>query len=125
MARVWAWFRNPSALLSLVERLQVGTGISIIVRDPREPHDVIIVGTIVPDMQCYPFLDMPHQLRRLGMTKPVVEYFMQVLQRHGSLVSVESTTSETIQTLGRLQARDIMILGKPRSDVKTGSAQAF
>jgi hypothetical protein len=105
----------------LVERLGAGTGISIIVVDPREPHDVIIVGTIVRDMRCYPFLDVHHHLRRLGVTRTVAEYFMQVLRHHGALVGVDSTTWETIQTLGSLGARDIMILGHPTTDAKTGS----
>lgn len=125
MARVWAWFRNPSAVLSLVDRLGDGTGVSMIVHDPKEPHDVIILGTIVRDMGCYPFLDVRHQMRRLGLTKPVAEHFMHVLGRHGALVCVESTNRETIQTLGSLGARDIMILGEPTTDAKTGSVPVF
>lgn len=125
MARVWAWFNNPSAVLSLAERLGDGIGISMIVHDPKNPRDVIILGSIAQDMGCYPFLDVRHQMRRLGLTKSVTERFSQVLRRHGALVCLESMNLEAIQMLGSLGARDIMISGPPTTGVKTGSARAF
>lgn len=109
MPRVWAWFYEPSAVLSLVEELGDEHRVSILVRDPKDREDVIVMGPITRDMACYPFLDVRHQIRRLGVKKSLAEHYTRVLQRGGAVVCVETPDKNTMRALGHLDARDVLV----------------
>lgn len=106
MPRVWAWFSEPSRVLSLID--QLGSAVSVLLRDPEVQENVVVLGPITRDMACYPFLDVPHQIRRFGIRRDDAEHYCRVLQRGGAVVCVDSSDASTLQLLDHLAARDVL-----------------
>ncbi len=108
MARAWAWFYKPSAVLSLVQELGDENRISVLFRDPEEQKDVIVIGPITREMACYPFLDVRHQIRRFISKKAIAEHYARVLARGGAVVCIDTPDDGTFRTLGELHAHDVL-----------------
>lgn len=109
MPRVWAWFHNPSAVLSLVDELGNENQVSVMLRDPKDQQDVVVMGPISRDMACYPFLDVQHQFRRFGVKKAVAEHYARVIGRGGAVVCVEAPDIGTVRVLNHLDAHDVLL----------------
>lgn len=109
MPRAWAWFHNPTAVLSLVDELGEQNRVSVFLRDPKEQDNVVVLGPITRDMACYPFLDICHQIRRFGVKKAVAEHYSRVLRRGGAVVCVETADIGAMRALDELKARDVMV----------------
>ena len=109
MQRVWAWFYEPSAVLSLVEELDDKIGVSILLRDPDSLGDVVVTGPMTEAMGCYPFLDVRHQIRRFGVRKAEAEHYVRVLARGGAVVCLEAPGDEALRTLTELDAHDVLV----------------
>lgn len=107
--RIWAWFHNPSTVLSLVDTVSEQDHISVMFRDPDNEHDVVITGPIIRDMACYPFLDVAHHMRRLGMKKSLANHYARVIQRGGAVVCIEAPDTHAVNTLNQLDAHDVLV----------------
>ncbi len=109
MSRTWAWFHNPRTVLSLVDELGEDTRVSLLIKDPDAQESVMVMGPLSRDMACYPFLDVRHQIRRLGVKKPLAEHYTQVIARGGAVVCVETRNDEAVDVLNGLDARDVLV----------------
>lgn len=107
MPRMWAWFDQPSRVLSVLD--QLGGTVSVLVRDPKVQEDVVVMGPITRDMACYPFLDVPHQIRRFGVRRQEAEHYVQALLRGGAVVCVDSGDANTKQVLDQFDAQDVLV----------------
>lgn len=106
MPQVWAWFNEPSRVLALVE--EIG-GVSVLLRDPKMQDDVVVMGPVTRDMACYPFLDVPHQIRRFGMRRSEAEHYVKILRTGGAVVYIDNGDPDTKSVLDQLEARDILM----------------
>ncbi|MCY0878248.1 MAG: hypothetical protein OWU84_04850 [Firmicutes bacterium] len=104
MPRVWAWFHNPSAVISLVNQMGQDHRVSVILLDPQDPRDVLVLGPLTRDMACYPFLDVLHQLRRFGVKKSMAEVYAEVLRQGGAVVCIDTDDRRAFGVLHHLQA---------------------
>lgn len=109
MRRVWAYFDEPSSVLSLVDQLGGTDHVSILVRDPGAQYEVVVMGPITHDMACYPFLDVPHQIRRFGVTRSEADHYVRVLRRGGAVVCLHQCDSGTRRVLDALEAQEISL----------------
>lgn len=108
MARIWASFEKPAAVLSLVDELGGTERISVLVRDPRGRQDVVVLGPLIQDMSCYPFLDVPHHIRRLGLRRWDAEQYVQVLRRGGAVVCLDEGIDGAVELLAHYEAHDVL-----------------
>lgn len=109
MPRTWAWFHNPQTVLSLVSELGEATHVSLLVKDPDAQESVMVMGPLSRDMACYPFLDVRHQIRRLGVKRALAEHYTRVLARGGAVVCVDTEGSGTVEILNHLDAQDVLV----------------
>lgn len=110
MERAWAWFHDPSMVLPLVKELDGDSRISLLVQDPEDHQDVMVVGPLSHDMACYPFLDIPHQIRRFGVRKSLAEHYTRVLYHGGAVICVEFSSQRTLKALLQTHhAHDVVI----------------
>ena len=109
MPRIWAWFEKPATVLTLMDKLGGTDRVSILVRDPRAQHDVVVMGPLTRDMACYPFLDVPHHIRRLGLRRPDAEQYAHALRRGGAVVCLDDGDDGTIEMLSDLKAQDVLV----------------
>jgi hypothetical protein len=108
VARIWASFEQPAAVLSLVDELGGTDRISVLVRDPRARSDVVVLGPLIQDMACYPFLDVPHHIRRLGLGRGDAEQYARVLRRGGAVVCVDEGVDGAVELLTNFEAHDVL-----------------
>ncbi|MCL5115682.1 MAG: hypothetical protein M1272_00830 [Firmicutes bacterium] len=109
MPRAWAWFHNPSTVLSLVNQLGDDTQVSVLMQDPDQ-QDVVVLGPISRDMACYPFLDVCRQMRRFGVRRTLAEHYARVLRRGGAVICLETPDITTMRVLDELNAKDVFSL---------------
>ncbi len=93
MLHLWKWFDHPKHALTFIRRLTVTVPVSFVMRDPHSPHDVLVGGPLAHAMACYPFLDLPHQLRRFGATPKQTAFYLNLLRHGGVLVMIDVPTS--------------------------------
>lgn len=82
---------------------------SLLIKDPEAHDRVMVMGPLRHDMACYPFLDVCHQIRRLGVKKGLAEHYARVLHRGGAVVCVETPDVQAVRLLDALNAQDVMV----------------
>lgn len=109
MAKIWGWFPDAEALAGCVQSLSREAKISVAFRRPdSRPDEVLVVGPLTRDLDCYPFLDLLHHIRRFGVTRQIAERYAEALEAGGFLVCVESAYPYVMQVLHRYRARDLV-----------------
>ncbi|AEW06831.1 hypothetical protein Sulac_3388 [Sulfobacillus acidophilus DSM 10332] len=91
VSRTWGWFHDPKAMLALLKHQarQPAIDISLIMADPKHPEQILVLGPLSDEMACYPFLDVTHHFRRLGVKRSLAEHYIRVIQAGGIVVAVD------------------------------------
>ena len=96
MSQVWGMFRDTNALLSCVRECAHEARVSVFVPedDPPDVDRVVLFGPLVRTLSPYPFLDLPHHLRRLGIDSPTASRYTEGLSRGWCLVCIDGLPNE-------------------------------
>ncbi|OLZ11675.1 hypothetical protein [Sulfobacillus thermosulfidooxidans] len=108
MPRIFGWFNNSQTLLSCIERIRHSGMVSVLLRQPNER--VLVMGPLTKDVGPYPFLDVQHHIRRLGLPRPWAEKYTRILEKGGVVVCVDVAEPSFTDILSQYQARDLTLI---------------
>lgn len=111
MPRAWGWFPDPRSVLSIVESQRAGSRISCLFPAPElePPQEIVVVGPISQEMSCYPFLDLIHHIRRLGVGVRMAQHYNNVLRHGGLVVCLDLIDADPKEYLATFEARDVVV----------------
>lgn len=114
LPKIWAWFQDVELVRECLKSFaENNEPVSVAFCPPEGKRGVLaenvrVVGPLKRELDCYPFLDLVHQIRRLGVSRPTAERYASALENGGVLVCVESRQQSTVDYLARHRARDLV-----------------
>lgn len=87
MPRLFGWFNDSLSLLSCLDDIQNVGIVSLLLRESRE--HVVVVGPLSHELNLYPFLDLSHQIRLLGLARPWAEKYAHVIEKGGIVICID------------------------------------
>lgn len=91
MPQIWGMFRDQSALMSCVRECAAHARVSVLLPKNAPPgiDRVVVLGPLTRLVSPYPFLDIPHHLRRLGIDRDTASRYTDGLSRGWCIVCIE------------------------------------
>ncbi|HBQ95067.1 MAG: hypothetical protein M1294_00050 [Firmicutes bacterium] len=111
MARIFGWFNNTKTLLSCLDKIRNRGMVSLLLRESND--SVVVVGPIVHNFSTYPFLDLPHHIRLLGLARPWAEKYARVIAKGGIVVCVDMEESNDYDKLRSYPFHDLKLVPTP------------
>lgn len=93
MPKILGWFDDTESLLSLVNALKSTEADVSVLAPTTNPAEFVVKGSLSRDLNCYPFLDLPRHMQRLGMDSTTAERYAQALEHGASIVCIQGGPS--------------------------------
>lgn len=111
MPRAFGWFKDPHALIQCVADVKRWAAVSVIIANPNiRSREVLVYGPLSQDLRCYPFLDLLHHIRRLGMERAMAHRYAEVVSSGGMVVCVDDDRANPTTWLSPHGARDLALI---------------
>ncbi len=111
MPRAFGWFKDPHALITCVNDVKGRTRVSVIIANPNPRNsEVLVYGPLSRDLACYPFLDLLHHIRRLGMEQRLARRYTEVIASGGVVICVQDDKANPIAWLSPHRPRDLALV---------------
>lgn len=111
MPRAFGWFKDPHALMRCVTDVKRRAAVSVIIANPNTRNsEALVYGPLSRDLACYPFLDLLHHIRRLGMERAMARRYTEVVASGGVVICVEADRVNPANWLYPHRARDLALV---------------
>lgn len=92
--RIWGWFGDPETLATCVKQYSSTANVSLWMRrQDLAENDVVVVGPQSQEVSPYPFLDVRHHMKRLGIVEPWASRYTEKIAQGAPVVCIETASA--------------------------------